>query len=38
MSLSPSVKEAWQANTRINRTLLMHLTPEMVTAQTPGGG
>ena len=38
MSLSSSVKEAWQANTRINRTLLEHLTPEMVTAQTPGGG
>ncbi len=38
MSLSPSVKKAWQANTRINRTLLEHLTPDMVTAQTPGGG
>ncbi len=38
MSLSPSVKEAWQVNTRINRTLLGHLTPEMVGAQTPGGG
>ena len=38
MSLSPSVKEAWQANTRVNRTLLEHLTPDMVAAQTPGGG
>lgn len=38
MSLSPSVKEAWQANGRVNRALLTHLTPEMVAAQTPGGG
>ncbi|CAN5867954.1 hypothetical protein BH24DEI2_BH24DEI2_28840 [soil metagenome] len=38
MSLSPSVKEAWQINTRINRSVLEHLTPEMVAAKTPGGG
>ena len=36
--LSPSVKEAWQINTRINKSVLEHLTPEMVAAQTPGGG
>ena len=38
MSLSPSVKEAWQANTRVNRALLEHLIPDMVAAQTSGGG
>ena len=38
MSLSPSAKEAWQANGRVNHVLLEHLTPEMVAAQTPGGG
>ena len=38
MPLSPSVKEAWQINTRINRSVLEHLTPEMVAAKTPGGG
>ena len=36
--LSPSVKEAWKINTRINRLVLKHLTPEMVEAKTPGGG
>ena len=36
--ITEPVKEAWQVNTRVNRTLLEHLTPEMVTAQTPGGG
>ena len=36
--LSASVKEAWQANSRVNKVLLDHLTPEMLSAQTPGGG
>ena len=35
--LSESVK-AWNINTRINKQVLEHLTPEMVEAQTPGGG
>jgi uncharacterized damage-inducible protein DinB len=35
---SPSVKEAWQANTRVNTALLEHLTPEMLDAHTPGVG
>lgn len=38
MSLSSSVKEAWQVNGRVNGALLEHLTPDMVHAQTPGGG
>lgn len=38
MSVSPSVREAWRANTRVNEVLLSHLTPEMLEAQTPGGG
>ena len=36
--LSESVKEAWQINTRINKEVLEHLTPEMINAQTPGDG
>lgn len=38
MSVSPSVREAWRANARVNNVLLTHLTPEMLGAQTPGGG
>ena len=38
MSVSSSVREAWEANTRVNGVLLAHLTPEMLEAQTPGGG
>ena len=38
MSVSPSVRDAWEANARVNRVLLTHLTPEMLGAQTPGGG
>jgi hypothetical protein len=38
MSASPPVREAWQANVRVNQVLLEHLTPEMLEAQTPGGG
>jgi uncharacterized damage-inducible protein DinB len=35
---SPSVREAWQVNTKVNKAVLDHLTPEMVHARTPGGG
>lgn len=38
MSVSPAVRAAWEANTRVNGVLLAHLTPEMLEAQTPGGG
>lgn len=38
MSVSQTVKEAWQANEQVNKVLLEHLTPEMLKAQTPGGG
>lgn len=38
MSVSPTVREAWQANIRVNQVLLDHLTPKMMDAQTPGGG
>lgn len=38
MSVSPSVREAWRANARVNDVLLTHLTPEMLAAGTPGGG
>lgn len=38
MSVSPSVREAWGANARVNEVLLTHLTPEMLAAGTPGGG
>ncbi|MCA9838495.1 MAG: hypothetical protein KC422_16375 [Trueperaceae bacterium] len=36
--VSDSVKEAWQDNTKINKVILDHLTPEMVHARTPGEG
>ena len=38
MSISPAVRDAWAANVRVNEVLLAHLTPEMLAAQTPGGG
>ena len=38
MSVSPAVRHAWGANARVNDVLLAHLTPEMLGAQTPGGG
>jgi uncharacterized damage-inducible protein DinB len=38
MSVSQTVKESWQANDKVNKVLLEHLTPEMLNAQTPGGG
>lgn len=38
MSVSPAVRDAWTSNVRVNRVLLDHLTPEMLEAQTPGGG
>ena len=37
MNLDP-VQTAWQANLKVNQTLLEHLTPEMLGARTPGGG
>ena len=37
MNLDP-VQTAWQANLRVNQTLLEHLTLEMLEARTPGGG
>ena len=36
--ISDSVKEAWQVNTKVNRALLEHLTPEMVAVQSREGG
>lgn len=38
MAISKTVRDAWQANDRVNAVLLDHLTPEMLEAQTPGGG
>ena len=38
MSVSSSVKEAWEINSQINQSMLRHLTPEMLSAKTPGGG
>ena len=38
MALSASVRELWQVNNQINSNLLDHLTQEMMSAQTPGGG
>jgi uncharacterized damage-inducible protein DinB len=38
MAVSETIKEAWQANDQVNEVLLEHLTPEMLNAQTPGGG
>lgn len=38
MSVSATVREAWRANTHVNRALLSQLGPEMMAARTPGGG
>jgi uncharacterized damage-inducible protein DinB len=38
MTLNRPIKEAWRANIKVNSALLEHLTPEMLGAQTPGGG
>jgi uncharacterized damage-inducible protein DinB len=38
MSVTQSIKEAWEANDKVNKILLEHLTSEMLGAQTPGGG
>ena len=38
MSISPTVREAWLANLRVNEVLVAHLDAEMMTARTPGGG
>lgn len=37
MSISPIVRQAWQCNTRVNRIVLDHLTPAMLSAEMPGG-
>ena len=36
--MNSSVQTAWQANLKVNRTLVDHLHPEMLKARTPGGG
>jgi uncharacterized damage-inducible protein DinB len=36
--VTQTVKEAWLANEKVNKVLLEHLTPDMLQAQTPGGG
>jgi uncharacterized damage-inducible protein DinB len=38
MSIDTSVKEAWAANEKMNKILLEHLTNDMLSSQTPGGG
>jgi uncharacterized damage-inducible protein DinB len=38
MPITQTVKEAWEANDKVNKVLLEHLTPDMLQAQTPGGG
>ena len=38
MAITQTVKEAWEANDKVNKVLLEHLTPDMLNAQTPGGG
>lgn len=35
MNISPLVEEAWKINDEMNKVLLEHLTPEMLSAQTP---
>ena len=32
------VREAWLANNKVNTVILEHLTPEMLSIQTPAGG
>jgi uncharacterized damage-inducible protein DinB len=38
MPISSAVKEAWEINSQINQSVLRHLSPEMLSAKTPGGG
>ncbi|UCH24923.1 MAG: DinB family protein [Trueperaceae bacterium] len=38
MSNDEAVRKAWQTNLDVNLELVRHLTPEMLSAQTPGGG
>ena len=38
MSINPMVREAWLANNKVNTVILEHLTPEMLSIQTPAGG
>lgn len=33
-----TVESAWQTNLKVNLVLLDHLTPEMLSARTPGDG
>lgn len=38
MPRSSSVQRAWAANQTVNRALIDHLTPAMLSAASPGGG
>lgn len=38
MPLSTVVAQAWEADRRVTRALIDHLTPAMLDARTPGGG
>jgi uncharacterized damage-inducible protein DinB len=38
MPINETVREAWEANDKVNKVLLEHLTLDMLNAQTPGGG
>ncbi len=38
MSINSMVREAWLANNKVNKVFLEHLTPEMLSIQTPAGG
>jgi uncharacterized damage-inducible protein DinB len=38
MLVTQNVREAWQANEKVNKLLLEHLTHDMLNAQTPGSG
>jgi uncharacterized damage-inducible protein DinB len=38
MAVTQGVREAWRANNQVNTNLLAHLTQEMMSARTPGGG
>jgi uncharacterized damage-inducible protein DinB len=38
MAITQSVRDLWHANDQVNNNLLQHLTQEMMSARTPGGG
>ena len=38
MPINSEVQNAWLANNKVNHVFLQHLTPEMLSAQTPAGG